>query len=557
MSNSFVNILRMILIGSNMTKIIAISLLGILLIGSNSCKKITNPNKNGEVKDTLSYDFLNTRIFIEFFDANTNNHINSNGSDHLKVELKGGSKDAIADIIGLQKEIYYPENGFISFGILPEYNPSISSPINFTLIASINNYLMTSREIKISEVGDYYIKISMVNIDNPPEGIAVKTADGIGNLYDGFLRDDVEISTENEEAKITIHGGTRLLNSDTNNLNGKLNISLFYYNLDYDQSFESFSGGIIGTIEENNSIENSLFYPGGYVTIKVYDSDGKEGAFIESKSIDLYVKIASELINPKTGLSYQSGDIINLIRYDDNAGTWIYEKSDTVKIDDNGILYVNTTTASLNNISLSNYKINFCADASGFSITGNCQQDQTIQLSGILRKSDDDSFISNITLVGNKSEALYFSGNIGNNSAYIDWLTITGSCEINQAYNPTTIENMCLGPDVDINLMKGAGDLKSIEATFLGRCSSDTNYIILPSFGLWVKNIDAVTDWKWYSMEKGKAQIYDLTIGQTYIFGVYFDGVWKEWRATIREDSKLDFNIEFSDGICNDVFGIF
>jgi hypothetical protein len=58
-------------------------------------------------------------------------------------------------------------------------------------------------------------------------------------------------------------------------------------------------------------------------------------------------------------------------------------------------------------------------------------------------------------------------------------------------------------------------------------------------------------------MEKGKAQIYDLTIGQTYIFGVYFDGVWKEWRATIREDSKLDFNIEFSDGICNDVFGIF
>jgi hypothetical protein len=130
-------------------------------------------------------------------------------------------------------------------------------------------------------------------------------------------------------------------------------------------------------------------------------------------------------------------------------------------------------------------------------------------------------------------------------------------CKINPSYNPTTIENMCLGPGVDINLMKGVGDLKSIEATFLGRCSSDTNYIILPSFGLWVKNIDAVTDWKWYSMEKGKAQIYDLTIGQTYIFGVYFDGVWKEWRATIREDSKLDFNIEFSDGICNDVFGIF
>ena len=91
-------------------------------------------------------------------------------------------------------------------------------------------------------------------------GESLHLTDGIGNLYDGFLRDDVEISTENEEAKITIHGGTRLLNSDTNNLNGKLNISLFYYNLDYDQSFESFSGGIIGTIEENNSIENSLFY---------------------------------------------------------------------------------------------------------------------------------------------------------------------------------------------------------------------------------------------------------------------------------------------------------
>ncbi|MCP4910405.1 MAG: hypothetical protein GY907_06825, partial [Bacteroidetes bacterium] len=269
-----------------MTKIIAISLLGILLIASNSCKKITNPNNNGEVKDTLSYDFLTTRVFIEFVDANTNQHIKSNGSDRLKVELKGDSKDAIADIIGLQKDIYYPENGFISFGILPEYNPSISSPINFILIASINNYLMISRDIKISEVGDYYVKISMVNLDDPPEGIMVKKVEGVGNLYDGFLHDDVEISTENEEAKITIHGGTRLLNSDTNNLNGKLNISLFYYNLNFDQSFESFSGGIIGNVEEHNSIENALFYPGGYVTIKVYDSDGKEGAFIESKSID-------------------------------------------------------------------------------------------------------------------------------------------------------------------------------------------------------------------------------------------------------------------------------
>jgi len=95
----------------------------------------------------------------------------------------------------------------------------------------------------------------------------------------------------------------------------------------------------------------------------------------------------------------------------------------------------------------------------------------------------------------------------------------------------------------------------SIIANFHGLCPSDTNILILPSFGIWIRPIDA-TCWRWSSMKNGVAQICNVIYGEKYVLGTYYDGNWEEWEITISEEIVYDFTIDFSQSVCTNVFGV-
>jgi len=94
----------------------------------------------------------------------------------LKVQIVGKSKNAVADIVGLQKDEYTLTNGIITFGLIPEaeFVPSQTTPICFTIISRLQNYLTATKEVMITAEGDYLLKVFMVRIDDPPPGVIIK-----------------------------------------------------------------------------------------------------------------------------------------------------------------------------------------------------------------------------------------------------------------------------------------------------------------------------------------------------------------------------------------------
>ncbi len=528
----------------------------LLTVANYSCKKIVNPNNGNDSKDTIQYTFLKTRVFVEFVDAATNEIITTYNGSILTAEVIGKSNMLVADILGNTKEKFFPQNGLLTFGLLPDIPPSASSPINFTIKTNLMRHLTAFKEVTITEEGDYYISIPIINLDMPPEGVIIETRNNAGNLYNGVVHEDIVIATSGGEAQVTIPAGARLFSSDSNYLSVNLNISLIYHNLDSDIGMATISGGVNSSIIQNNSITNALFFPGAVLDLRISDNNYMHASYIEDKKLEIEVVIPDGTHNPATTSAYKNGDIIEVSSYLPDTGFWSHIESSEV-IYENGKLMATTTTFELHSYIFSNFNSINCNDGVSFKLQGGCQQCGSMLVDGILRKEADDSFISYITLAANWEGTAGILQRAGNTKSYIDWSDNNNcnSCSVDPVASPTAIDNMCANSTINLPMIDNGGGVISINAKFTGQCVSDTNFIILPSFGIWTRHIDSQC-WRWSSMENGMANICNLNFGESYIIGTYFDDSWQQWEITIDNDADYNFTLEFSDYVCNDIFGI-
>ncbi len=521
----------------------------------SSCKKIENPS-NG-IKDTITYDLQKSTINIQFIDIKTNKNIVALNNEKLKVVVVGESKNAIADIVGIQNEEYFAQKGFLTLTILPDFTPSSGSPIRFSINYELKNYISSSKEITIDKDGDYIVRVFMENATDPTEGVSIEELINAGNLYNGVLFDDVTISSSNGDATVTIPGGIKLLDSDTNNLSGKLNITLTYYDGKVDDAFACIPGGVASSILKNNSISPAVFYNAGVISLEIYDSDFKKAAFLEEKSIDIEMNIPDGIFNPETGSNIKLGDDIQLFNYLTDTGLWAYDGVAKVEQGSTGGLIVNTSTNKTGTYNLGNYAWIGCNNGSSFEITGDCVQCSSVMVKGTVRKQRDNSFVSSISLAGNwtqTSAAPFSTGNVG---IYIDWIgpNECNPCGVDQSINPFLIDDMCSSQTLSLPLINNGEVTTSITASFSGICASDTNIVILPSFGIWLRHLDSDC-WRWSSMKNGQSKICNLIFGETYVIGTYYNGIWKEWELVISEETIYNFKLEFPKSTCSNTFGI-
>ncbi|MFK5855670.1 MAG: hypothetical protein QM503_06030 [Bacteroidota bacterium] len=160
-------------------------------------------------------------------------------------------------------------------------------------------------------------------------------------------------------------------------------------------------------------------------------------------------------------------------------------------------------------------------------------------------------------IAGNRSEAVNIPFTTGSTPVYIDWSSDSecGFCAVSSSVNPLQIDDMCSQQIVELPLTDNGPVTMSINANFSGTCASDTNVLVPPSFGIWIRHTDAMC-WRWSSMKFGTAQICGIIYGESYVLGTYYDGIWKEWEITVSEETSYDFEINFSQSVCHDVLGI-
>lgn len=535
------------------------AVLFLLYFSFSSCKKTPNPYSNRNEKDTIVYDMLKTIIHVQFIDANTNEYIIPEEGKNLKVMIVGKSNDAVADIIGLQRNEYNVRQGTITFCLLPEAEFVLSpgSPVCFTIVAKLNDYLTSTKEVTITGEGDYMLKIFMVNMDDPPPGVIIEKLYGVGNLANGMLLQTVSIATTNSEAIVVIPAGTKLLDSDSIDLAGKLNITLAYYSNMEDNALSAFPGGITGTVMENNSSNSGVFFPAGSLTIEISDSDWHKAAIIENNSLEISMVIDYGTYNPVSGSNIINGDSIQLFSYLSDTGLWMFDQwahvSDTIY----NRLYTSAKTSNLDIYNFSWFEKNNCNQGSKFEISGSCQQCSSIMLEGVVRKQVDNTFVSSILLASQRNEPASIPFSTGGTPVYIEWGqgNECNYCFVNPAANPLLIDDMCSQQLIELPLTDNGPMSMSITANFIGNCVSDTNIIVLPSFGVWIRPVDA-SCWRWSSMKSGVAQICDVIYGETYVLGTYYNGTWQEWKVTITEETTYTFKIKLSNSVCSEVFGI-
>ena len=529
-------------------------------ISFNSCKKIANPRGNGDSKDTITYNLIKTSIYVQFFDATTNELIIPEEGKELTVRIVGKSKEAVVDIVGIQNEKYYAKQGFITFALNPEteFIPSPGSPVRFTIVAELSSYLTSTKEVTITSEGDYMLKIFMIDKYNPPQGVIIERLNSVGHLFNGVLINPVSIATSNNEAVVVIPAGTRLLDSDSVKLvNGEINLSLSYFSNQEDGALAAFKGGITGTVVQNNSTNSGVFFPAGLIVFEITDSEWHKAAFIEKDSLEISMAIPNQTYNPVTGSNIADGDEVALYSYLADTGLWMFNQWATITDTLYSGFYTTVKTSKMSDFNFSWFENSNCNQGSKFKVEDNCKQCDAIMMEGVVRKQIDNSFVTNICIVGDWNEQINIPFSTGGTSVYIDWGlgNQCNYCYVDPSYSPILIDDMCSQQVVNLPLTDDSPVTMTITATFIGSCPTDTNIVVLPSFGLWIRPQEAAC-WRWTSMNNGIAEICNVIFGETYVLGTYYDGKWKQWTVTISTEETYTFDIDFSQSVCLNAFGI-
>ena len=306
-----------------------------LVLFTPSCKKATNPTDG--IKLIVNFDPIKTTFSIQFIDAKTGELIGWEDNKIVQVTITGPNADDVIDNIGLQKSSYSSIKGFLSLALDPGVVPTKENPVTFTVVAHLNGYISTSKNITIINEGEFMYEIQMADFNNLPNGVT-KIIDYSGTTdQTGKVTSDINTSTPGGEARLYIPEGTILKNSAGEPLVGQLEITLIHFSNMEDESLLSFPGGLNAyATMPDGSEQNVFFFSAGFVSLDIFDGDGDEAAIVEVNPLELTAVVPEETFNSDTQTGIADGDTVPLWSYNEGTGEWAYETVDTIVLTNKG-----------------------------------------------------------------------------------------------------------------------------------------------------------------------------------------------------------------------------
>lgn len=524
-----------------------------LIMSFHACQKIENPTKG--VKLIVNYDILKTNINVRFFDAATGESIGMSDGENVDVNITGESASAVIDIAGESGKTYKSGGGYMTLYLNPnvEFHPSPDNPVRFTLVAQHEGYLQASRSMTITEEGDYFVDIPMIKSELPPEGVVIVKETEIGVVIQGEIKEDISLETENSEVLVFIPEGTVIKDENGNTLNGYLNIEITHFDNTNDHALSAFPGGLLSSLQKDGKTEKGVFYTAGFVAIEITDKVGKIAKTFEGNPFSLQLKVPEQTYNPLTSTYVNSGDGLAAHSFDPDEGLWNFEQQLNLDLTENGLV----VNAQLNHLSYWNFGWffgNTCDMGVDLLFTGNQSGCECVNVKGIMRKSEDDTFLRFVNMEVCKDEPVTIQNAPEGLPVYIEWENSDcSSFYIDPASNPLYINNMCDNQQYDVPLMNGSNQTTAVSIEITARCASYPDVEVNPTFGFWFREADA-TCWRYAFMYNGKADICDVEIGGDYVIGAYYENNWNEWQVTVTGSEYALINMELPDGVCNTLF---
>jgi hypothetical protein len=317
--------------------ILAISCLSLLFL------QCTKPSENFDF--SINADVFDQTVALKFYDAATPGVAPKN----IVLTVSGVDAAGIYEISG--KKTFNVVDGIISLGIHPSAAPVEGRPTHFIVEAKAEGYLSVRVPVTVLAGQETkMISTSMINTDNPPEGVSV--AEETVELEGGVTVDPVTVATPaaagETSASVGISPGTSFRDANGNTISGStLTASLVYFSTSSAASLNAFPGNGFNSDDIKDAQGNTvsgMFQTAGFTAINMSLSGTQVRSF--SQPIEVAIGVSATQTNPATGQPFAVGDVIPVWSYQEETGAWAFEKEGTIT-NNNGNLEIAFETAHL------------------------------------------------------------------------------------------------------------------------------------------------------------------------------------------------------------------
>jgi hypothetical protein len=500
----------------------------------------------------LNQKDIATTVAVSFTDAATGLQIGSAADKAIKIEFAGRDKGQIISLKELPLTETGTANGIISFAIKNSVTPSAQNTIEFTIIASASGYATASKNLVISKAGSNAFGITMVNLAAPPDGSAGSDNTPVP-ATNGQVTTAVTTGNEsvtNASSSMGIQAGTDVKDENGSVVSGTLSASVMYFNNKNKESLESFPGGLIAkaVTSSGGSARSGLFTTAGFAEFSLVNQSGTKVKTFSGNTVELSIDIPSGTINKNTGAAVKNGDIIPVWSFNESSATWNYE-TDGIALgpDANGNYKVSFESTHLSWWSLGWLGESVCSEGATINLNGNFASLtlEIIDLSG--------NFISSQVVTSGEN-----SVTIQNAPAGVPVIVTAYDnlrCSDNKV-GEITVADLC-GSDVTLDITAPGSNINvTVEAFCPNR---DPVLRVRPSIDIYVVNScgERIVAGK---MVDGFITLKSLIIGETYVFGVYYDDDddpstdnWHQSDQRLIDSDNYYFDYELDVSICDDL----
>ena len=490
-----------------------------------SCDDVTDPLEGVDL--LLQTPPLGAIVALEVRDARTGEQLSSGFS----LEIAGPDAAAAVDLLDNHRTEYSTNVGVLSFGVSVESAPSPEDPVDLVLKVTADGYLETSRPVHLTGVDAEAIIIFVVDLANPPPGVAVTTAPATADAL-GAVTATVDLQAEDGGGgvHVTIPAGTVLRDAAGALVTGSLEVRAVYFNNTVDEALVCFPGGFL---VDTTTDGPGAFFSAGFTALEI--SNGHQTAVSFVPDVQVEMTVPPKTMNPDTKALVARGDEIPVWSYDPVTGAWAAETSVTVG-SKSGDTVVSFATSHFSTWNLDWHRSTACA---GSTITF---KGQFNALYVRILDVETGQYLSYGHLVTGNDPVIHLQYAPENRPVRIiafsnqDHLghLVCGSAIWSDIAGQTSVANLCAdGIEVEIDTANTVPDSSLLSVTVDVELFCPTGDVALRPNGV-LYLLDPCGGYQFLAaMNQGHLKADNLRIGDTYNFTFQYDGVWYPFTYTV------------------------
>lgn len=504
----------------------------------NSCQKPTEGIKvivNSSSLFPAPMVFKFTNADSTSINKPTNFAITISGPDAKLVQMASGGTN------------FQVTNGIISLALTKDAHPSVSTPVVFTVAATLPNFAPILQNVTITQNKLSVYNVKALEYAKPAEGTTVLNQVN-NDLSQGVIQTAYTVTTQKtptmtEQATVKFDGGTQVQDANGSPIAaGSLNLNIVQYGTNSSASLQALPGGTTTNtaVDKDGSPINGNV---NFVTAGLLQMNLDAGGIPVkkfSKPVSVSIELSNKLTNFATGKPIKAGDVIPFWSLNETTGQWKNEGTTTVVADNNGKL-----SAPIHISHLSCWSVGWTWGATGSY--GTCGNSLNVTIN-----TSDPNFQGgpyNVSL--QTPDGTYLGGVQGITIANGNVVTLTSVPDIAQAKivvsggipftsSQSQLFSPCGAGSVSVYVPVSSNTV-NVNVDVIGLCNGK-DLTILPSatFELYQQTGSTYTDAGTLQLINGKGNT-GLQVGRLYYLTTTYNG--KNYTTDPFSVSKTDFTV--------------